>query len=86
MTPLGRALADTADTAESALDAALEQPVDLLLTHRRRCRTALRGAAAGGVVATAGVLLLTGSTLADWHDGDAVTSGAATIDGTPAAP
>lgn len=83
MTPLGRALADI---AESALDAAPEQPVDLLLAHRRRRRTALRGAAAGGALATAGVLLLTGTTLADWHDGDAVTSGSAAVDGTPAAP
>ncbi|GEM_PF-4442706 len=81
MTPLGRALADI---AAGALDAAPEQPVELVLAHRRRRRTALRGAVAGGALATAGVLLLTGTTLADrGDDGDAAS---AAVTGSPAAP
>jgi hypothetical protein len=62
-----------------AFAVAPEVPVGAVLARRRRRRAVLRGATAGGALATAGLLALTGSTLADRHGGapgDVPTPGA----------
>lgn len=69
MRPLAGVLAQI---ESDALADAPEVPVAAVLSQRRRQRAVLRGATAGGALATAGLLALTGSTLADWRGGDAV--------------
>jgi hypothetical protein len=60
-----------AEIEADALAAAPDVPVAAVLARRRRRRAVLRGATAGGALATAGLLALTGSTLSDWRSGDA---------------
>ncbi|GEL45617.1 hypothetical protein CHO01_07330 [Cellulomonas hominis] len=68
MRPLAGVLAQI---ESDALADAPEVPVAAVLSRRRRRRAVLGGATAGGALATAGLLALTGSTLADWRGGDA---------------
>lgn len=68
MRPLAGVLAEI---EAEALATAPDVPVAAVLARRRRRRAVLRGATAGGALATAGLLALTSSTLADWRGDDA---------------